>query len=64
MAATRKSTTRRKTTARKTTTTRGSQYVVTGKFTLKSAPVSATKADQLAKKIRANGGTATKRKVN
>lgn len=64
MAPTRKTNTRRKAPARKTSTTRGNQYVVTGKFTLKSAPVSATKAEQLAKKIRANGGTATKRKVN
>lgn len=56
-------TTKRKTTTRKTSSTRGTKYVVTGKFTLKSAPVSASKAEELARKIRANGGTATKRKV-
>ena len=54
----------RKTTKRKSgSSTRGTKYVVTGKFTLKSAPVSTTEADRLMRKIRYNGGTATKKKV-
>ena len=54
--------TRRTITSRKRNTTT-SKYIVTGKFVLESKPVTKTQADGLIKKIRANGGTATKRKV-
>ena len=54
---------KRKATKRKTKGKPLPKVVVTGKFTLMSGPVSKTRADQLTRKIRANGGTATKRKA-
>lgn len=48
---------------RKTRKATTGRYVVSAVFRMKSAPISKTQADKLAKKARANGGTVTMKKV-